>query len=316
MTRWNPRARLFVLLLLALALAAAFTTCAKAPETAEGVKYHCPMHPTFVSDGPADCPICGMRLVPMEPEDAEDAKSPDTTAGADGHGGEPEGPASSPPGAVEGYATVRMGAEGIRLSGVRTAAVVRGRQVRTVRTVGLVAPDERRVRQVTTKVGGWVERLHVNFTGQLVRKGAPVLTIYSPELLASQEEFLRARAAGERFRGSTLPDVRESGDALVRAARDRLRLFDVPEAFLEELERTGETERTVTLVAPVSGHVTAKDVLEGARIEPGMPLFAVTDLAVVWVGRTFTSTRPGRSGSDRRPCSPFPTIPAPGFRPG
>lgn len=226
--------------------------------------WHCPMHPSYTSDRPGSCPICGMSLVrSQEPE-----KGP---------------PAST----VSGLAPVVETAKGIELAGVRTAPALRERLSRTTRTVGVVVPDERRVRHVHTKIGGWVERLFVNTTGQLVRRGEPILSLYSPELLASQEEYLRAREAAKRFADSAVPEVRRGADDLVASARRRLELFDVPPSVLETIERTGQAQRAVTLVAPGSGFVSAKLVLEGMEVQPGTELFTLTDLSRVWVEAEF-----------------------------
>ncbi|MBE3110228.1 MAG: efflux RND transporter periplasmic adaptor subunit, partial [Acidobacteria bacterium] len=148
---------------------------------------------------------------------------------------------------------------------------------------GTVGADESRIRHVHTKIAGWVEKLWVNFTGQLVRQGDPLLSIYSRELLSSQEELLRAKDAAARFAKSDIPEVRMGGDDLVQAARRRLQLFDVPDSLIAELERTGTPQRTVTLPAPVSGFVTTKATFEGQQVEPGMELFTITDLSVVWI---------------------------------
>jgi RND family efflux transporter MFP subunit len=170
---------------------------------------------------------------------------------------------------------------------VQSVVARRGTLGRSVRTVGLVVPDERRVRHVHTKIAGWIEKLYANFIGQEVRRGQPLLTIYSPELLATQEEFLRALEAAARFAGSQLPEVRKGGEELLTAARRRLELFDVPASFVAELEESRRPLRTVTLLAPVSGFVTTKDVFEGQQIEPGMELYTITDLAQVWVEADF-----------------------------
>jgi RND family efflux transporter MFP subunit len=144
-------------------------------------------------------------------------------------------------------------------------------------------PDETRVRRVQAKIEGWIEKLHTNFTGQLVTKGQPLLEIYSPDLVATQREYLLARAGVERMKESPYQDAREMSSGLAQAARTRLKLFDVPESFIEELERTGKVQRTVTLNAPVSGYVTGKEVFEGTRVMPGMDLLTVTDLSRVWI---------------------------------
>jgi membrane fusion protein, copper/silver efflux system len=265
------------------------------------VIYHCPMHPDYTSDKPGDCPICGMRLVPMEPKDrpvATPGQPASRPAGAAAGGGEGRG--ATAPSTADGVPGVmNLGADRARLAGVRTVEVVDGRLARTVRAVGTVAVDETRVRQVTTKVGGFVERLYVNATGQMVRAGEPLFDVYSPELLASQEEFLRARESAATFQHSALPEVRKGGADLASAARRRLELFDVPPEFIDRLEQTGRAERVVTFKAPFAGSVTGKNVVAGQRIEPGMDLLTVTDLSRVWaIAQVYeaeaTLAQPGR----------------------
>ena len=299
---------LFGLLLVALP----FLGCG-AEHSEEGAGWHCPMHPTYTSDKPGDCPICGMKLVPI-PQSEPVGKPSANAAGADQRRilfyRSPMDPsvtspvpakdsmgmeyvpvyadeASRPASSVPGLATVSVNASGIQLAGVRTAVAAREHLASSTRTVGLVLPDERLVRHVHTKIAGWVEKLHVNFTGQLVRRGQPVLAIYSPELLASQEEYLRARQSAARFANSTIPEVREGGEELAASSRRRLELFDVPQSFLETIDRTGKAQRTVTLVAPASGFVSTKEVLEGMEVQPGMELFTLTDLSHVWVEAEF-----------------------------
>ncbi len=304
------RSTLLVFGLLLIALP--FLGCG-AEHTEEGAGWHCPMHPTYTSDKPGDCPICGMKLVPI-PKSEHAADRSGSAAGAEQRRilfyRSPMDPsvtspvpakdsmgmeyvpvyadeASRPASSVPGLATVSVNASGIQLAGVRTAVAAREHLASSTRTVGLVLPDERLVRHVHTKIAGWVEKLHVNFTGQLVRRGQPVLAIYSPELLASQDEYLRARQSVARFASSTIPEVREGGEELAASSRRRLELFDVPQSFLETIERTGKAQRTVTLVAPASGFVSTKEVLEGMEVQPGMELFTLTDLSHVWVEAEF-----------------------------
>lgn len=297
--------------------------------TAEAGQYYCPMHPDYVSDRPGDCPICNMSLVPVE-------ATPEEAAAAHGGGaadGErevlfyrnPMDPSITSPvpmkdemgmdyvpvyrdeagqaaGGVEGYAPVTLTPEKIRLAGVQTAVAESGAASRVIRTVGSVVADETRVRRVTTKIGGYVEKLYVNFTGQAVRRGEPVLAIYSPELLASQEELLRAKEAAARTASAADPAARRRGQELLESARRRLALFDVPSRLVEEVEASGEPQRTVTLLAPVSGIVTAKEILEGARIEPGTELYTITDLSQVWIEAQIyeyeaTAVRAGQSAA-------------------
>jgi membrane fusion protein, copper/silver efflux system len=240
--------------------------------------YVCPMHPTYVSDHPGDCPICGMRLVPAE----------QVSAGQEGTG-------------VPGMAAIRLPMEGIKLAGVQTATAEQGSVARTIRTVGIVAADESRVRRVQVKVDGYVERLFVNTPGQAVRKGDPLLAIYSPDLLTGQEEYLRALEARRSLGGTEgasrdLPaggtpgpnqDRWREADLLVRAARERLQLLDVPDGVLAQLEQTGKSTRTITLRSPASGVVTERMAYEGMKVMPGMELFTITDLSEVWIDGSF-----------------------------
>jgi RND family efflux transporter MFP subunit len=193
-----------------------------------------------------------------------------------------------PSAAVAGLAPVQLTDEGIRLAGVQTEPAINGALVRSIRTVGTVTADETRIQHFHTRVSGWVEKLYVNFTGQFVKQGQPMLSIYSPELLASQEEFLRARQAASRFAASDLPEVRKGGEELLAAARRRLLLFQVPDEFIAELERTGKPQRDVNLLADATGYVTSKGIFAGQQVDPSMmDLFTITDLSHVWIEADF-----------------------------
>lgn len=153
---------------------------------------------------------------------------------------------------------------------------------RTLRTTGTVLHDETGLTTATLKVSGFVERLHVDFTGQEVRRGQPLLELYSPELVEAQEELLAALRLAERLRsGGEAAAARAA--ALVEGARRRLLLRDVPADELERIEGTREAVRTLTFRAPSGGFVTAREVQAGQFVEAGMPLYRLSDLSRVWV---------------------------------
>jgi membrane fusion protein, copper/silver efflux system len=278
---------------------------APAPAAAKkSTRYHCPMHPTMISDKPGDCPICGMRMVPMEETEAagtgvstakkvlyRSTMNPSEVSdhpGKDSMGMEmvPVEIEQPPPGAgpgVPGRVAVKVSDQKRQLIGVRTAPVVRGPLIRAIRAVGRVTYDETRLHHVHTKVGGWVERLYADATGEMVRAGQPLLTIYSPELLASGQEFLLALKARDRLAGTTLASIRGSGEDLVESARRRLLLFDLTPDQIEAMAKAGEAPRTVTLKAPISGHILQRNVTQGEKIESGTNLLDIGDLSRVWV---------------------------------
>jgi Cu(I)/Ag(I) efflux system membrane fusion protein len=280
-------------------------------------KYTCGMHPFIISDTPGKCPICGMTLTkiegtpapggtavvsgapaakpsggarkvlfyrnPMNPSVTSPTPSKDSMGMDFVPVYEDEAKGSGGGNLPEGYATVSVGMERVQLAGIQSATAVREAISHPVRAVGIVVPDETRVRRVQAKIEGWIEKLHTNFTGQLVTKGQPLIEIYSPDLVATQREYLLARAGVDRMKESPYEDAREMSSGLAQAARTRLNLFDVPESVIAELERTGKVRRTVTLNAPVSGYVTGKEIFEGTRVMPGMDLLTVTDLSRVWI---------------------------------
>lgn len=258
--------RSLALLLLLLCACTLLVTGCTQPTPAEVERWTCPMHPTYVADQFGTCPICNMDLV-KEETSAQPEK-------------EAEG-GSSPAAAIE------ADPEALRRAGVVTEVASAGQLARIVRAAGTVVPDERRLVRAQSKISGWVERLDVNATGLYVRKGAPAMAVYSPALLSAQSDYLLARDAANRFAGSQLPEVRRGGQDLLIAARRRLELLDVPESFLVELDRTRTPQRTVDLLVPANGFVTAKSVVLGQEISPGMELYTVTDLSTVWVEAAF-----------------------------
>jgi Cu(I)/Ag(I) efflux system membrane fusion protein len=283
------------------------------------------MHPDVVSDKAERCPTCGMALEKVVVKAAPGAP---TSQGRILYYRNPMNPAVHSPipakdemgmdyvpvheepgqaqSTVPGLAVVRADSEGLRQAGVQVATAHRGELGRRIRAVGTISADDTRVRQVSLKSSGWVETLHVSTSGQFVSQGDPLLSLYSPDLLAAQEEYLQAvkaaRSAGEG-------DARHGTDALVEAARRRLHLLDVPHTLIEDLDQGGAAQRTITLHSPVSGYVMSKQVVQGQRIEAGEALFTVTDLSRVWVEVAFSESeaalvRVGQSLAFEQPAQP------------
>jgi membrane fusion protein, copper/silver efflux system len=182
---------------------------------------------------------------------------------------------------VEGLAQVTIDPQRQQLIGLRTAEATRGSVGGSWRTNGRVAVDETRVKHVNVKVGGFVENIFVDFIGKPVSKGQTLFSIYSPEVVSAQNEYLLAKRTQDMLSKSGM--MRGSSDDLLRAARQRLKYWDIPDSAIEELERTGTARRTITLVSPIAGVVTKKDVVEGARVEEGAMPYEITDLSSVWV---------------------------------
>lgn len=202
-------------------------------------------------------------------------------AGAADHSATGAGEGSSEAEALERQA-VHLSAEQERALGVVYVTVTRETLTRSIRTVGRIAAAEPNVADVTPKIEGFIEQLFVASTGETVRRGQRLLTLYSPELVAAQEELLTARRLVAGI-DSTAREAWRSAGAMLEASRRRLAYWDISPEQIARLESTGEVTKTLTLVAPASGIVLEKDVFEGQRVMPGMRLYRIADLTEVWV---------------------------------
>lgn len=228
--------------------------------------YTCPMHPSYKADRPGNCPICGMQLVPVEGK----------TSHSHSHG--------APPAAGAGASSVRISPERQQQVGMRFASVVRVPAEVEVRAVGRVSFDEGQITHVHTKVSGWIEEVFVDFVGAPVQKGAPLFTIYSPDLVASQEEYLLALRAERELGDSSFDRVASGSRALVESARRRLERWDMSPAQIRALEKRGEVARTVTVFSPTSGVVTERAAYHHGRyVTPELDLYTIARLDRVWV---------------------------------
>lgn len=184
--------------------------------------------------------------------------------------------------------TVEIPIEKQQLIGVKTVEVSVRPLQKIVRTVGRIEYDEKRLATVNTKFEGWIEKLHVDYTGKYVKKGEQLVEIYSPELYATQREFLNtlkwSRKEHSEYRDKTVGDMlsRDSG-VILEAAKQRLRLWDITEEQIRMIEETGMPIKTLTLYSPVNGYVVQKMALQGMRVMPGEKLFDIADLSTIWI---------------------------------
>ncbi len=220
--------------------------------------WQAPMDPTEMYDRPGKSKM-GMDLIPVYEDEA----------------------------GMESGSTVSIDPATVQNMGVRTDHARQMDFSRMIRTVGEVRYDEERLYLVNAKISGWIEKLYVNFIGDQVRQGDPLMEIYSPELVATQQEYLLALKNYRMLVESSVPSVREDAQKLLASARTRLEYWDIPPSEIERLEQTGEVKKTTLLEAPATGIVVKRDAMEGAYIEAGMDLFEIADLRTVWVHASF-----------------------------
>ena len=207
-----------------------------------GVEYWtCSMHPAVRSDEPGACPICGMDLIPARADDRE----------------------------MDEY-TMEMSEAAVALARIRTTPVFRGKPEKHIRLPGRITVDERRITNVTAHFPGRIRDLMVDFTGAPIRKGEPMATIYSPELVSAQRELLEALKRQDRLPG------------MVESAREKLRRWELTEAQIREIEERGEVRTDLEILSPVDGFVLTRNISREQHVQEGSVLFEVADLAQVW----------------------------------
>lgn len=173
--------------------------------------------------------------------------------------------------------------ERLQAIGVKFEPAARRSLERTIRTVGRVEVDERQLARVTIKLEGWIDRLYVNTTGEQVKQGQVLFTLYSPELLATQEEYLIALRSSRTLGKSEFPEVAEGAKALLESSRRRLLLWDIRESHILDLERTGKVLTTLPIHAPRGGTVINKMAVAGLQTKPGDELYTIADLSRIWI---------------------------------
>jgi Cu(I)/Ag(I) efflux system membrane fusion protein len=273
-----------MLLMLAVASCAKHGAAAKPPDVDY---YTCTMHPSVKFQDPkAKCPICSMDLVPVMKKGAAHAADQH-----EGHAGKENMPGMAAPSggtnAAEQPSEFTVPVERQQQIGVTYGNIEIHAFTSTIRAVGLVASDKQRRWDYVTRVDGYVEKLFVSSPGEFVENDEPLLTIYSPDLLTTENEFLLVLKARDESQGKGDRDVLESTQHLVDAARRRLRLWNITEAQVAELEQTRKPQDTLTLKSPFKGVVQTLGVDQGRRVMVGDRLVEIVDLSVVWVWAQF-----------------------------
>jgi len=302
------------LLVIAAAGAAAFSILHAAGviggERAQAGTWYCPMHPHVIQDHPGECPICHMTLVERGADEAAAAHqatplpepegdgayycpmhphvtSDDPDATCDLCGGMKLVPRPADPGARDpALVAVELSPERVQHLGLRTTAATRRPIGGSLRALATVAAAETNWSQATPRFAGWLEKVHVTETGAKVKRGQALATIYSPELVAAQEEYLATLAWASGPALPDLPGARHDPAAprpsLGDDARRRLELFGMSTADIATVTRTGKPMRTVTIRAATGGHVLSRGAVTGAYVQPGAVLFEIADLSTVW----------------------------------
>ena len=278
--------RKLTLLMTLVALLLGAASCMKkgASSKPSNVDYYtCTMHPSVKSQDPkGKCPICGMDLVPVMKKGGGE-KQPGQMQGMEGM---PGMPGTKPEAATQGAQTREfvVPVERQQQIGVTYAKVERKPLRHTIRSVGLVVPDKGRNWQFVSRVDGYVQKLDVKSPGEIVEKGAPLLSIYSPDLLTSEREFVELLRMRDQAKTK---DARETPERLIQSAKRRLQLWNVTEQQIAELEKTRNAQENLTLLSPFRGVVQSVPVEQGKGVGIGNILVEVADLSVVWVWADF-----------------------------
>lgn len=205
-----------------------------------------------------------------------------------GHGGGDTSRAKTPEKEEIETPTIEIPPDKQQMIGVKTVDVAVRPLQKVIRTVGMIEYDERRLATVNTKFEGWIEKLYVDYAGRYVKKGEPLAEIYSPELLATQQEFINTlkwstKSAISSQQSAVSGLLSRDAEAILEAARQRLKLWDISDEQIRGIEQTGKPIRTMTIYSPVSGYIIQKTALQGMRVMPGEKLFDVADLSMVWI---------------------------------
>lgn len=257
----------------------------------------CAMHPSVRLKEPGQCPICGMETTPvwkkdnsqteavtqtkMEDKDAE--TNGEDMAGMKGHDHSSMGVRPKPGSNQETKSTFTVDPERQQLIGIKTESVMMRTLDKDIRTVGMIEIEETNIEHIHTKIEGWIDKVFVDYTWQYVRKGDPLFSIYSPELVSTQEEYLLALRSKDLLAKSDFPEISQGANSLMEATRRRLELWDISENQIRDLESTGKVKDSVIIYSPISGNVIEKNAFENKFVDPNTTVYTIADHSRVWV---------------------------------
>jgi len=270
------------------------------PSEGKILYYQDPMHPWYHSDKPGIAPDCGMKLVPVYASEATDQSKPgerkilyyqdamNPSYHSDKPGIAPDGMklvpvyASETPAAALPPGGVAISPARQQLMGVTTAKAEYRALDQTIRSFGQVAMDETRLVHVHVRTNGWIQKVLADYTWQQVKQGDPLFTFYSPDLLATEQEYLLALRARESLGRSSFPEVAAAGASLLDAARRRLELWDLTDVQIHDMETSGKPSREITVYAPASGYVVDRKAFPNQYVTPETDIYQLVDLSSVW----------------------------------
>ena len=231
--------------------------------TKQSKVYVCPMHPNYTSDKPGDCPICGMKLIDKTP-----VKESDEHAGHE---------------KKKSKFAVEIDVNKQQLIGIATIQVKQQAITKEIKALGTVTPDERLINHVHTKFSGYIEKVFADYEGKYINKGEKLFTIYSPELVSTQEEYLLALKASNQLSNSNYDRIDQSHKSLKEASLRRLKLWDISDKEIQDLETNKEVKKNLTIYSNYGGFITKRMAYEGLTVDPSKSLYEITDLSRVWV---------------------------------
>jgi Cu(I)/Ag(I) efflux system membrane fusion protein len=247
----------------------------------------CTMHPSVKLTDPGTCPICKMDLVPVMKKQTSDEEKPrekmNGMQGMHNMPGMDMGKSASDKQGMETSSAFIVSPERQQIIGVKTEPVTIRDITKVIRTVGMVVLDETKIEQIHTKINGWIEKVFVDYTWQHVKKGDPLFSIYSPELVSTQEEYLLALKSKRILGDSKFVEISDSANSLLEASKRRLELWDISEQQIRDLEQTGKVKKSLVIYSPISGHVMYKNAFENMFVEPNTIIYKVADHSTVWV---------------------------------